>query len=160
TRNTSEGTNLVVRGIELKPGDEIIVTDHNHPSNNESWNQRARREGLVVRSVPVPVPARSADDLVDGIAKAITARTRVIAITHLTSTTGILFPAKPIAELARRHGIFFHLDGAQTFGAMAVNLKELGCDSFSASAHKWPMGPLEAGILYVRSEQIGRLWPA
>src|SRR5207248_528363 len=152
TRNTSEGSNLVVRGIDLKPGDEVVVTDHNHPSNNESWKLRARREGLVVVSVPVRVPARSADDLVAGIEQAVTPRTRVIAITHLTSTTGIKYPVKPIAELARRRNIFLHLDGAQTFGAGAVDLSDLGCDSYSASAHKWPMGPLEAGILFVRSE--------
>src|SRR5262249_41575276 len=160
TRNTSEGTNLIVRGIPLKPGDEVVITDHNHPSNNESWRLRARRESLVVKSVPVRVPARSADDLIAGIEKAITPRTRVIAITHLTSTTGIRYPIKPIAELARKHDIFLHVDGAQTFGACAVNVKELGCDSYTASAHKWPMGPLEAGFLFVRSERIGQLAPS
>jgi selenocysteine lyase/cysteine desulfurase len=160
TRNTSEGSNLVVGGIDLKPGEEVVITDHNHPSNNESWKLRARRAGFVVRSVPVPVPARSPEDLVAGIERAITPRTRVIAITHLTSTTGIRFPIKPVAELARRRDIFLHVDGAQTFGACAVDLKDLGCDSYSASAHKWPMGPLEAGILYVRSERIVQLWPS
>src|SRR4051812_34002846 len=78
TRNTSEATNLVVRGIDLKPGDEVVVTDHNHPSNLESWKLRARREGLVVVSVPMPVPARSADELVARIERAVTPRTRVI----------------------------------------------------------------------------------
>jgi selenocysteine lyase/cysteine desulfurase len=160
TRNTSEATNLVVHGIDLKPGDEIVITDHNHPSNNDSWKLRARRDGLVIRSVPVRVPASSTADLVGGVEKALTPRTRVIAITHLTSTTGIRYPVKPIAELARRRGIFLHVDGAQTFGALAVNLADLGCDSYAASAHKWPMGPLEAGILFVRSEQIERLWPS
>jgi selenocysteine lyase/cysteine desulfurase len=160
TRNTSEGTNLVVRGIPLNPGDEVVITDHNHPSNNESWKLRARREALVVKSVPVRVPARSAADLIAGIEEAITPRTRVIAITHLTSTTGIRYPIKPIAELARKHDIYLHVDGAQTFGASDVNLKDLGCDSYSASAHKWPMGPLEAGVLFVRSERIERLWPS
>jgi isopenicillin-N epimerase len=160
TRNTSEGTNLVVRGIDLKPGDEIIITEHNHPSNNASWKLRARREAFVVKSVPVSVPARSAEDLVAGIEKALTPRSRVIAVTHLTSTTGIRYPIKPIAELARRSGIFLHVDGAQAFGAGDVNLKDLGCDSYSASAHKWPMGPLEAGILFVRAGRIGSLWPS
>src|SRR3954447_645015 len=160
TRNTSEGTNLVVRGIDLKPGDEIVITEHNHPSNNESWKLRARREALVVKSVPVPVPARSAEDLIAGIEKALSPRTRVIAVTHLTSTTGIRYPIKPIAELARRRGIFLRVDGAQAFGGGDVNLKDLGCDSYSASAHKWPMGPLEAGILFVRAGRIGSLWPS
>jgi selenocysteine lyase/cysteine desulfurase len=160
TRNTSEGTNLIVRGIDLKAGDEVLITDHNHPSNNESWKLRARREGLIVRSVSVRVPATSSDDLVASIEKAIGPRTRVIAITHLTSTTGIRYPIKPITELARPRGIFVHVDGAQTFGASAVDLRALECDSYSASAHKWPMGPLEAGVLFVRAERIEQLWPA
>jgi selenocysteine lyase/cysteine desulfurase len=160
TRNTSEGSNLIVRGIDLKPTDEVIITDQNHPSNNESWRLRGRREGLRVKSVRVSVPARSAEDLVAGIEKALTPRTRVIAVTHLTSTTGIRYPIKPIAELARRRDIFLHVDGAQTFGACDVNLKDLGCDSYTASAHKWPMGPLEAGILFVRAERIGAIWPS
>jgi selenocysteine lyase/cysteine desulfurase len=160
TRNTSEGSNLIVRGLALKPGDEVVITDHNHPSNNESWKLRAHREALVVKSVPVPVPARSGDDLVARIEQAVTPRTRVIAVTHLTSTTGIRFPIKSIAELARRRDIFLHVDGAQTFGACAVNLRDLGCDSYTASAHKWPMGPLEAGVLYVRSDRIAQLAPA
>ncbi|MGH9662304.1 MAG: aminotransferase class V-fold PLP-dependent enzyme, partial [Bryobacteraceae bacterium] len=120
----------------------------------------ARRDGFVVKSVPVPVPARSAEDLLSGIEKAITPRTRLIAITHVTSTTGILYPARQIGEMTRRRGIFFHLDGAQTFGALDVNLGEIGCDSYSTSAHKWPMGPLEAGVLYVRAERLPQIWPS
>lgn len=160
TRNTSEGSNIIVKGVELKPGDEVIVTEHNHPSNYDSWKVRAKRDGFVVKAVPVPVPARSAADLISSIERAITPRTRVIAITHVTSTTGILYPARAIAEIARKHNCFMHLDGAQTFGAIDVNLGEIGCDSYSTSAHKWPMGPLEAGILYVRASRIPELWPS
>jgi len=160
TRNTSEGSNIVVKGIDLKAGDEVIITDHNHPSNNDSWKVRAKRDGFVVKSVPTPVPARSADELIEGIVKAITPRTKVIAITHLTSTTGVLYPAKQIADAARRRGIWMHLDGAQTFGALEVNLAAIGCDSYATSAHKWLMGPLEAGLLYVREGRIPELWPS
>ncbi len=160
TRNTSEGSNIVVKGVDLKPGDEILITDHNHPSNNDSWRVRAQRDGLVVRSLPVPIPAPSAEKLLADFARAITPRTRVIAITHVTSTTGIRYPAREIAALARKHGIYMHLDGAQTFGALDVNLGKIGCDSYSASAHKWLMGPLEAGILWVRAERIPQIWPS
>jgi selenocysteine lyase/cysteine desulfurase len=160
TRNTSEGTNIVVKGVDLKPGDEIMVTDHNHPSNKESWMVRARRDNLVVKSLPVPVPARSSEELYADFEKAITSRTRVIAITHVTSTTGILYPAREIAAIARKRGIWLHLDGAQSFGALDVNLQELAPDSYSTSAHKWLMGPLEAGLLYVREERIPALWPS
>src|SRR4029077_7933798 len=133
---------------------------HNHPSNNDSWKIRARRDGFMVTSLPVPIPARSADELLSAFEKAITPRTKVIAVTHLTSTTGILYPAREIAALARKRGIYMHLDGAQTFGALDVNLSEIGCDSYSASAHKWVMGPLEAGILWVRAERIPQVWPS
>jgi isopenicillin-N epimerase len=160
TRNTSEGSNMIVTGIDLKAGDEVVITEHNHPSNNDSWKVRAKREGFVVKAVPVSIPARSSDDLVSSIERAITPRTKVVSITHLTSTTGILYPARAIAEIARKHGCYMHLDGAQTFGAMDVNLREIGCDSYTTSAHKWPMGPLEAGILYIRSERIPQIWPS
>src|SRR6266481_219429 len=160
TRNTSEGSNIIVKGVELKAGDEILITDHNHPSNGDAWKVRARRDGLVVKSLPTPAPARTAGELVSAFEKAITPRTRVIAITHLTSTTGILYPAREIAALARQRGIWMHLDGAQTFGALDVNLHDIGPDSYSTSAHKWLMGPLEAGLLYVRAERIAQLWPS
>ncbi len=160
TRNTSEGSNVVVKGIDLKAGDEILITDHNHPSNNDSWKIRARREGLVVKSVPVKIPAASKDDLIAGFERMITPRTKVVAFTHVTSTTGILYPAREIAELARKRNIWVHLDGAQSFGALDVDLQAIGCDSYSGSAHKWMMGPLEAGVLYVRAERLPQLWPS
>ena len=160
TRNTSEGSNIIVKGVDLKPGDEVLITDHNHPSNNDSWRVRARRDGFIVKSLPVPIPAPSAEKLLADFERAIAPRTRVIAITHVTSTTGIRYPAREIAALARKRGIFVHLDGAQTFGALDVNLSEIGCDSYSASAHKWLMGPLENGILWVRGDRIPEIWPS
>jgi selenocysteine lyase/cysteine desulfurase len=160
TRNTSEGSNIIVKGIDLRRGDEIVITDHNHPSNNDAWKVRARREGLEIKSIPVQVPARSKQELVAAFDKVITARTRVVAFTHLTSTTGILFPPREITELAHRRNAWVHLDGAQSFGALKVNLREIGCDSYSGSAHKWMMGPLESGVLYVRGDRIDRIWPS
>jgi len=160
TRNTSEGSNIIVKGVNLKPGDEVLITDHNHPSNNDSWRVRARRDGFIVTSIPVRIPAASVESLVADFERAITPRTRAIAITHVTSTTGIQYPAREIAALSRKRGIYVHLDGAQTFGALDVNLDEIGCDSYSASAHKWLMGPLEAGILWVRSERVPEIWPS
>ncbi len=160
TRNTSEGTNIVVQGIDLKPGDEVIVTDHNHPSNLDSWKVRARRVGFTVRSLAVPVPAASREQLLEGIRSAITPRTRVVAVTHVTSTIGLLYPVKEIAALAKGRDLWVHVDGAQSFGALDVDLRDIGCDSYSGSLHKWPMGPLEAGVLYIRSDRIAGLWPS
>jgi isopenicillin-N epimerase len=160
TRNTSEGTNTVVEGVDLKSGDEVIIYDHNHPSNNDSWKMRAKREGFTVTVLPVRVPAASKDELISQAEKAITPRTKVISVTHVTSTTGIMYPAREIAEIARKRGIWMHLDGAQSFGALDVNLKEIGCDTFSTSAHKWLMGPLENGVLFVRADRIAQVWPS
>ena len=160
TRNTSEGSNLLVHGLTLKPGDEVIVFDHNHPSNLDSWRVRASREGFTLRTLPVHIPAKSKQELIDLTSAAINSKTKVIGVTHLTSTTGILFPAKEIAAMARQRGIWLHLDGAQTFGALDVDLSDIGPDSYSASAHKWLMGPLEAGVLYIRAERSSEVWPS
>lgn len=159
TRNTSEATNTVVNGIDLHAGDEIVITAHNHPSNNDSWKVRAKRQGWKVVELPVPVPATSRQALIDAFDAAVTPRTRVIAFTHVTNTTGIRYPAEEICALARQRGIWVHVDGAQSFGALNVKLRTLGCDSYAGSAHKWFMGPLEAGILYVREDRIRQLWP-
>jgi len=159
TRNTSEGSNIIVEGLDLKSGDEIVITDHNHPSNNDAWRVRARRHGLEVKSIPVTIPAKSKHDLIAAFDQAISSKTKVVAFTHVTSTTGTLYPAKEITELARRKGAWVHLDGAQSFGALKVNLGELGCDSYAGSAHKWMMGPLEAGVLFVRAERLNGVWP-
>ncbi len=160
TRNTSEGSNTIIKGIDLKRGDEIVITDHNHPSNNDAWKIRARREGLEIKSIPIPIPARSKADLIAAFDKVITPRTKVVAFTHVTSTTGILFPAREITELAHSRNAWVHLDGAQSFGLLKMNLREIGCDSYAGSAHKWMMGPLESGVLYVRADRLDRVWPS
>jgi selenocysteine lyase/cysteine desulfurase len=160
TRNTSEGSNMIVNGLDLKEGDEILITTHNHPSSNQSWKVRARRHKLAVKEAPVPIPAASRQQLLDSIAAAVTPKTRVIVVTHVTNTTGNKYPVKEIAGLARKHNAWFHVDGAQTFGALDVNLHSIGCDSYSGSAHKWLMGPLENGVLFVRKERIAELWPS
>lgn len=160
TRNTSEGSNIIVNGIDLKPQDEVLITAHNHPSSNHSWKVRARRHGFLVKEAPVPVPPSSSGQLLDTIAAAITPRTRVVVVTHVTNTTGNRYPVSAIAELTRPRGIWLHVDGAQSFGALDCNLRRMGCDSYSGSAHKWLMGPLEAGVLFVRKERIPELWPS
>lgn len=161
TRNTSEGNNLIVHGLDLKPGDEVLLTEHNHPSNYNSWKVRASREKFVVKSLPVPVPGASKDAIVEQFKKALTPRTRVVAVSHVTNTAGLQFPAKELAALAHANGnAWFHLDGAQSFGALQVDLAAIGCDSYTSSTHKWAMGPLEAGILYVRGDRQAQVWPS
>jgi len=160
TRNTSESNNLIVNGLDLKPGDEVILWDQNHPSNSYSWEQRAKRFGFSVKKISVPASPQSPAELVAPFAQAITPKTKVIAFSHISNTSGIALPAKEICQLAKAKNILTLLDGAQSFGMLDLNLKEIGCDFFSGSTHKWLMGPLENGILYINRDRIGQVWPS
>ena len=158
-RNTSEANNIVNNGLDLGAGDEVLIWDQNHPTNNVAWEVRARRRGFSVRSVAVPPRPQGADDLVEPFRRAITPRTRVLALTHASNVSGILLPVGELCAIARRSGIHVHVDGAQTWGALQVDLRGLGCDSYAASAHKWFCGPKEVGLLFVRRERIEGIWP-
>jgi isopenicillin-N epimerase len=158
TRNTSESNNLVSTGIDLKPGDEVLLTADNHPSNHVAWQEKAKRFGFKAIDVPVPNPHPGFDYYVDAFSKAITPRTKVIAITHLTSTVGDLFPAREICRLARERGILSLVDGAQSFGLLDVDLSDLQPDFYSGSAHKWPCGPKENGVLYINKAAQPKIW--
>jgi selenocysteine lyase/cysteine desulfurase len=107
----------------------------------------------------VPVNAQTPSDLLDSLTRHVTAKTKVIAVSHFTNTTGLLYPVRELAAIAKQHGAWFHVDGAQTFGWMNLDLHELGMDSYSGSMHKWPMGPVESGILYIRRDRLDRVEP-
>jgi selenocysteine lyase/cysteine desulfurase len=158
-RNTSEGNCIINNGFNLGPGDEVLLWDQNHPTNNVAWDVRAERFGFRVRRVATPKDASSSGDLVDPFLRAITARTRVLAVSLVSNVSGIRLPGQQLGEVCRKQGIHLHLDGAQVWGALHVNLRELQCDSFAASSHKWFMGPKEAGVLFVRQERIAEIWP-
>ena len=158
-RNTSEANNVINNGLDLRRGDEIIIWDQNHPTNNVAWAVRARRFGLVVKTVEVPAQPGSIEALIDPFKEAISSRTRALTVTHVSNVSGLKLPLRELAELCRDRNIHFHVDGAQTWGALNVNLAEIGCDSFSGSGHKWFMGPKEVGMLYVREEAVDRIWP-
>jgi selenocysteine lyase/cysteine desulfurase len=158
TRNTSESNNLVSNGIDLKPGDEVLLSSDNHPSNHTAWQEKARRFGFRVIDVPTPNPHPGFDHYVEAFTKAITPRTKVIGVTHLTSTVGDLFPVKAICRLARERGILTLVDGAQTFGLLDVDLSDIQPDFYSGSAHKWVCGPKENGVLYINKAAQAKIW--
>ncbi|MFT4861057.1 MAG: isopenicillin-N epimerase [Pseudohongiellaceae bacterium] len=158
-RNTSEANNLINNGLGLAPGDEVVIWDQNHPTNHVAWEVRAARFGLTVKKVTTPINPTGVDDLIDAFTAAFSASTKVLAITHVSNVSGIKLPAKEIIQAAHARGIYVHLDGAQTWGAMALDLKDLNPDSFSASAHKWYMGPKEVGLLYIKADNIDKVWP-
>ena len=160
-RNTSEANNTVVAGMDLGPGDEVVLWDQNHPTNQLSWEVRARRHGFTVKKVSTPPsPATAAAVLLETFVDALTPRTRVLAFSHVSNTSGVRLPARDLIAEARSRGIFVLLDGAQSCGALKIDLHALGCDAYTASAHKWPTGPKEVGILYVRRDRAQELWAA
>jgi len=158
-RNTSEANNTINNGLPLKAGDEIVLWDQNHPTNNVAWDVRAARFGLTVRRVATPAGATDVDRLVQLFTDALSPRTRVLALTHVSNVSGLRLPVRELCQAAHRRGIWVHVDGAQSWGALHVKLRELDCDSYSASAHKWFVGPKEVGVLFVRAERISEVWP-
>jgi selenocysteine lyase/cysteine desulfurase len=158
-RNTSEANNTINNGLSLAAGDEVVLWSQNHPTNNVAWDVRAARFGLAVKRVATPKNPRSAQELVDAFVQTFTPKTKVLTITHVSNLSGIRLPVRQLVEAAHARGIYVHLDGAQTWGALDVNLREIGCDSYSGSAHKWFMGPKEAGVLYVKEQNVSRIWP-
>jgi isopenicillin-N epimerase len=135
TRNTSESNNLVSNGVDLKAGDEVLLFADNHPSNHQAWTEKAKRFGFTVSFIAQKNPHPGAEYYVEAFAQAITARTKVISFTHLTSSVGDLFPAKELCRLARERGVLSMVDGAQSFGLLDVNLSEMQPDFYTGSAH-------------------------
>ena len=158
-RNTSEANNIINNGLALSAGDEVVLWDQNHPTNNIAWSVRAERLGFSVKRVNSPTLPKSEQELLDLFVSNFSANTKVVALTYVSNTTGVKLPIKAIASAARARGIYVHVDGAQVWGAMPLDLVELGVDSFSASSHKWLMGPKEVGLLYINRNNIDRIWP-
>lgn len=159
TRNTSEGMETLILGVDLTRGDEVIVTDQNYPRMLTAWDQRARRDGVVVRRVSFPVPLSSPGQFVDRIARAITPRTRVIEFPHMVNTTGQILPAREVVRLARERKILVFVDGAHSFAHFPFTRDALDCDFFATSLHKWLLAPVGTGFLYVRKARIESIWP-
>lgn len=160
TRNTSESNNFVSSGLDLKAGDEVLIFSDNHPSNHAAWRQKAERFGFAVRTVEQVHPHPGADYYVEAFRRQLTSRTRVIAFTHVTASVGDLLPAADLCALARERGALSLVDGAQSFGVLDLDLSRMQPDFFTGSAHKWPCGPKECGILYVNRRVHDRIKPS
>jgi isopenicillin-N epimerase len=160
TRNTSESSNLVSSGLDLKAGDEVLLFSDNHPSNSVAWKEKARRHGYGVNVVAMVSPHPGAEYYLDAFTKALTPRTKVLAFTHLTSTVGDLFPARELCRLARERDILTLVDGAQSFGLLDIDLRDMDPDFYGGSGHKWPCGPKEAGVLFINRRSASRIWPS
>ncbi|PYY01282.1 MAG: aminotransferase [Acidobacteria bacterium] len=157
-RNATEANNYIANGFEMQAGDEVLMSDQEHPGGEQPWLLREKRYGIVVKKYQIPLPPKSPADILNRINDAITPRTRIIFTSHISTVTGVVQPVKEIAALARSKGILSAFDGAHVIGMMALNLHDIGCDMYTSSPHKWLQAPKGTGFLYLRPEVQDRLW--
>jgi selenocysteine lyase/cysteine desulfurase len=159
TRNASEANETMIFGLDLRRGDEVIVTNQNYPRMLTSWDQRGRREGIVLKQVSIKLPPPSPEYVLDQFKAAVTPRTRVIEVTHITNLSGQIMPVRELVRWARTKGIEVFVDGAHAYAHFPFTRDELECDYYGTSLHKWLLAPIGTGFLYVRKNRQKQLWP-
>jgi selenocysteine lyase/cysteine desulfurase len=157
--NTTEGMNVVAASMDLEPGDEVILADHEHTSGTIPWKYWQETKGIKLVRPILPLLPGSPGEIVDLYREAITPRTRVISMCHMVNTNGMILPVREVVELARPRGILVAVDGAQTAGMFPFDLHEMGCDYYAASSHKWLFSPKGVGIFYARQDAQENLRP-
>lgn len=158
TQNATFGMNYVANGLDLKQGDELLNTNQEHGGGFAAWQLLAKRRGCIYKQAIMPVPANDPQEIVDAIFAQVTKKTKVIAIPHVVSVYGVVMPVKEICHRAKEIGIFTILDGAQAVGQVKVDVKDIGCDAYYSSLHKWLLAPAGNGILYVEKERMPQIW--
>ena len=156
TRNASEALHLQAIGLELKRGDEVIITTQEHPAGHRPWMFRKENEGVRVKEVFIPSPLDSEDDVVSRVEEAISRKTKALSFCHVTRG-GHRYPVKKLVAMARDRGLLTLVDGAQAAGQFPINLHDLGCDTYAVSLHKWILAPAGTGFLYVRQDARKRI---
>ncbi|MBX2878061.1 MAG: aminotransferase class V-fold PLP-dependent enzyme [Saprospiraceae bacterium] len=157
--NTTEGMNLIASSMDLKEGEEVLLSNHEHTSARIPWKYWQEAKGITLKTVDLPLIPENKEQVVDRFRKAITPKTRVISIVHVTNTNGMILPVKEISEMAHEHGILVAVDGAQSMGMFKIDLDDLGCDYFTSSSHKWLFSPKGVGLFYAREEAQAKLKP-
>jgi selenocysteine lyase/cysteine desulfurase len=157
-RNATEGLNTVIFGLNLKAGDEVVLTKQDYPNMINAWKQREKREGIKLVWIDLPLPMANEDDIVKVYTNAFTSRTRIVHVTHLINWTGQILPVKKIAQAAHRQGIEVIADGAHTLAHFDFKIPDLECDYFATSLHKWLGAPFGSGLLYIKKEKIKNVW--
>ena len=159
TRNASEAMQTLIAGVDLKPGDEVVVSDQNYDRMLRAWDQRARRDGVVVKRISLGGPAPTPGEVVARYEAAMTPRTRLIEVTHVINMTGNVLPVKDLVAMARGRGVETFVDGAHAFAQLPFRRDDLNCDYYATSLHKWLLAPVGTGFLYVRKASIPKIWP-
>jgi isopenicillin-N epimerase len=158
TRNTTEGTTILVQGMDFKPGDEVLITKYEHNSLRETRRRHAKRFGYVLKEIEFPLPYTNAQ-VISAFEAAITPRTRVMHFANPLGGSGSFMPVRELAALAHSKSILCFIDGAHAPGMIRVNLSEWGVDGFACNSHKWLCGAAGAGLLFVRQDIQDRIWP-
>ena len=158
TRNASESLENAQYGIDLKRGDEVLTTNQDYPRMLNTFRQRERREGIVLKTISFPVPPPSMDDLYRRFEQAVTPKTKLILVCHITNRTGQIFPVKRICDMAHARNIPVIVDGAHAFNHFPFKISDLNCDYYGVSLHKWTCAPVGTGFLYVRKSRIAGTW--
>lgn len=158
-RNASEGLQTCQFGFDLQRGDEVLTTNQDYPRMIATFEQRARREGIVLKQFSIPVPAEDDDEVVERFRRNITPKTRLILVSHVINLTGQILPVKRVVELGRERGIPVIVDGAHSFAHFDFTHADLDCDYYATSLHKWLFAPHGTGMLYVKRDKIRGLWP-
>jgi isopenicillin-N epimerase len=158
-RNASEALEAVQLGLPLERGDEVLATTHDYPRMVTTWKQRAARDGIVFKQLPLAVPPKDLGEIVTLFEQAITPRTKVLHFCHVVNITGQVLPVRALCRLARARGILTICDGAHSFAHLDFQRDDLECDFFGTSLHKWLSAPVGNGMLYVRRELIPTVWP-
>lgn len=159
THNCTEAMSIIANGLDLKAGDEVILTDQEHGGGSSGWKLRAARAGIIVREVAIPTSPKTPADLITPLLAAISSRTRVLSFSGITSPTGLILPTRELCRAARDRGVLSVVDGAHMDGQIPVHLQELECDYFAGSPHKWLFAPAGCGLLYGRGSALEHLWP-
>lgn len=158
TRNASESLQTVQLGMNLKAGDEVVTTTQDYPRMITTWEQRVRRDGIVLKKAVYPVPLMDEGDYIKAIEKEITSKTKVIHISHVPFCSGQITPVRAVCRLAKSRGIECIVDGAHAFAQFPFTQKDLECDYYGTSLHKWLSAPIGTGMLYVKKEKIKDIW--
>lgn len=160
TRGAGEALAQVAGGLDLVSGDEVLTTNREHPAAVLPWHTLARRRGVVIRQVELPAPLTGPQQVLDAFQAAISDRTRVIAFSHVQYSDGAVLPVRELCQLARLRNAISVVDGAQALGMLDFSLRDLDCDFYAASFHKWLCGSHGSGALYIRRDMLSRIWPS
>ena len=157
-RNTTEALETIIFGLNLKKGDEVVLSKFDYPNMLNSWKQRAKRDGVVLKYVELDAPMEDEGEIVKRYKKAMTSKTKIVHVTHMINWTGQILPAKAITKMAHEKGAEVIVDGAHSFAHIDYSIKDINCDYFGTSLHKWLCSPFGTGFLFVKKEKISSLW--